>query len=615
VEEAKALEEQTKSELEKTRTANNASILRLEQDIAEAKSAAERDSAGLEHLKASCNKAIQDAQNEGERKVKALQEDLVAARAEVEKAKGDGEKFRKEVEHSWRQEQQTRDQVAAESKRKLSEVEDERDEAQADVKRIRTESSAEIESSRKAYEEQLAELRERVETAEAKLKASEATRRRADVDSQEGITPTGSFKQPEPQKPRKKVDRSSNSVVEVGGIPVPETLRPTSRLTASAGSDLTAMGRIVEQSQSQSRPFGVQVTNSLAQRQLDDIDPILIIKGSQFDPLPEVVEETQFDDGIVSQYYDAMSTQNAGTFGILPGTGSVEEPSQAFEVKSPTSFQPVRREQDILNRFGSPQLLPDFPIHEDAPEEEDEDSNLADFAPHMALRDTLSWSQADKDKYTFRKAHPQPNSASKRVEPVGALSQPTRRVLPLTESSFGSSQLRAQTPLPRKETGGTGKEKTRSIWDVESSSPGFMEDSQAPKRRKTTYKTAPSSGGKRRSSAPKQVKSSDPRLAARRPSASQNVNSQASVSQGYEKERKKRVGGEVTATGSERTPTYSSSQSSLHSSQFFPTMPAGPRDSGYGASNSRPGSNMRRLGGGSSRSVRPSQKMSRRECM
>ncbi|KAK3705738.1 hypothetical protein LTR37_013181 [Vermiconidia calcicola] len=610
--EANRAEELATSEMEQKRHENEVAIEALEKQLAEAKEDSERSAAGLERLKVSCKQAVDEANGKGDRQIKALQERLCEAQADLQKAKAEDERFRSELESTWKQEQQTFDERSTYLKRKVLDAERERDEALAASERLEEEKKAALDEQRRTLLEQLNQLKQRAFTAEEQLRAKErpsskgsSVPSRLHVPSiREGITPSASARSTEPPRPRKKVDRNANHTDEVGPIPAPEEIRPDSRRTNSAKSRESARGPVVEESQMASGYFAdsqkqaPKSTSRLGPLAPDFDDDMLSVRDGGYRQLSHTVNETQLADGLPSFAAMAQSTiqetrPKAATSTLSaysshwPGMTSIAGP------RAPGASRAL-------------QMGDSFNIYEDS---QDIDSSQAppeeSFAGHRHLQDSLSWSQAENDKYTFQKPVPHPNSGSKMVYPDGKVSSnPTRRRSD-TQRSESSAGNRSKTPVVRGESRtGTLKVAQNST----SSSPDFVNAKNASGRKANTYHTPGGSAGKRRLSKTNSGKAVDPRLISRDRPAVQKRKAPSQIVEGYEQERKKRSNAGLTATGKTVTNTRTRSQQSINDLPRFQSMPAGPSGSRNGSNTAGSQSRMRTLAGGSSRAARSGKK-------
>lgn len=608
--------EQAKAELQKCQTENESQRKALEKDLAEAKEAEERSNAGLEQLRDSCKDAINDAHLKGERQVQALQDRLSEAQAELQQQKAKDEKFRTAVEQTWHKEQQEWEERTADFTRKVEELEAERNEALTNNERTREELQTTVKEQRDSLLEQIDQLRQRAEAAEKKLEAEQRPSSKGSAISSRlhvpsisaGITPTATVKATAPTKPRKKADRINNTTVDGDPIPAPEQLRSDPRRTSSAKSQKSAHGPVVEDSQLESDPFGT-LSMTAAKRpanphpflMFSDDDDMLTVMNGGSQPLARTVAETQSEDK--QQSFTAISSG-------LRSNPSIAKPSSLFRVpalrdsKSPdiggqTSLLRPNNGNLTYAYRGPDQPQDEFRIYED-PQGSNGSQSQGLIDERRQLQDSLSWSQAEKDKYTFQKSFPHPNSASKLMR--RASDSQRSAASGGHDSDVASVRGKGRASLSR----GLYSSQIVQGTAAGSSSPDFVNATTASGRKVSTYNTPGGSVGKRGLSRTNSVPSGDPRLAGRNPPPAPKRKAAGQVVEGYEHERKKRLtsgNGQTGLTGSRARP-------SIHDLPTFPTVPAGPRSSQTDASSH---SRMRTLGGASSRITRGTKKPSKSE--
>ena len=611
-EEAQLAGEQVKSEFEKLRTEKESAVNALEQELKEAKKAAERSAAGLDHFKESCDKAIDDEKAKGDRQVKALQERLSEAQTELQIAKVAQEKFRAEIEQTWQQEQKEFEEQSAAIRTQIVEAEARRDEALATNESLRQEHQTALDEQRKTLTEQLDRFQQRAETADEKLKAQQRpwsketnVLSRLHVPSlKDGITPTASLRSKEPPRPRKKADRNNNAIVEVDPIPAPEELRGDSRKTDLVGAKEHAKGPVVEETQ--------LVPNSLAGSSTDvprlarqpnsfaassDNDDILTIRDLHSRHLPETVEETQFDERLPS--FAAFNS----SFASVRDPMSKPDSSMPSAHPARASESSGRTAQHQSQAIGVQHIPDDFVIYEDS-QGPSGSQGLQGVEERRQLQNSLDLDQAEKNKYTFQKSLPHPNSASKIVYPDGRQSDSLRRHRSNTHDSTASRDKGFKTPHVSRE----GKdEPMRGVnpANPRSSSPDFVHASKAVgRKRSATYHTPGGSAGKRGPYRTNSGPTADSRLASRNPPVGTKRKSEGHIVEGYEHERKKRLNGGSGAAESTGRSLRSQTQASINDLPQFPAMHAGPRGSQQGVGLLGSQSRMRTLAGGSSRATR-----------
>ncbi|KAK3107978.1 hypothetical protein LTR53_017928 [Teratosphaeriaceae sp. CCFEE 6253] len=161
------------------------------------------------------------------------------------------------------------------------------------------------------------------------------------------------------------------------------------------------------------------------------------------------------------------------------------------------------------------------------------------------LQDTLHWTDLEKEKYSYRKSYPNPNSASKMVhhDQVAGYDQDSK--------STGSNEREQQTPAPYGEsrdftTVNTG----RTVNSQHSSSPDFLHNAGGNRKISTYHTPAGSASVKRRISSTTSVPSADPCLAQRMapPVPARKRKGSPAVVEGYEHERRKRKATEAGKT-------------------------------------------------------------------
>lgn len=609
-EEAELARKQAKSEFNKYRTEKESTVKALEKDLAEAKAAAEHSAAGLQHLKESCDKAIDDTSNKCDRQIKALQEQLSESQADLQKNKTEDERFRAEVEQTWQQEQKAFEERSTAIRRQVAEAEAQRDEAFAKNERLRQESETKINEQRKTLLEQRDQSQQRAETAEEKLKSQQRpSSKGSNVSSRlhvpsvkDGTTPTASLRSMEPPRMRKKVDRNNNAIVEVDAIPAPEEIRPDSRKTSSGKGKEPAKGPVVEESQFVSNPIFCNSADApVIAQQLSssfvlpsDNDDMLSIRDGALRQLPDTVEETQFEDRLPS-----FATFNRSV-------ASMQIPT----AKQASSTLPTRRLQEANSsgRSDSQDTVSlwtpaDFVICEDS-QDRASSQRVLNTEVHGQLQESLTWDQPDMEKYTFQKSLPQPNSASKMVYPDGRQSHTLRRGESVVQDSLASSDGAFNTPNARRGGKNDPLRGVTTTANTQSSSPDFVHNNTSGRKRSATYHTPGETTGKRRHSRTTPGPTTDPRLALRNPLVGSKRKSEGYIVEGYEHERKKRLSAGSNAVEANGRSLRSQTQPSINDLPSFPTMHAGPRSS----QNSQ--SRMRTLAGGSSRTTRGAKKVS-----
>ena len=613
-EKASLAEKNIKAEVEKLRSGNNDSIAALEKEVRAAKSNAQRSAAGMEHLKESCKKAIDDEESKNGRQMEALQEELSREQVELQKAKHDNERFRAEVEASWQLEQTSNEEKSAAMSRQVAEAEAQRDEALANNERLRQDMQTAMNEQRDSLMKQLEQEKQRATAAENKenkqpLPAGE----QFNISSQlrDGITPAASRHAVEPTRPRKKADRDSNTIVEVGPIPAPEEIRPDSRKTNSAGGKESVLGPVVEESQFSINPFGGQIaavtgfpkeTSSMSM--LSDNEDMLTVRDVGFQQLPRTVEETQSGDILPS--FAAFNSSIASA--QAPHTRYASSIVQGHATSGRNEQR--QHERSALRGLNSQEPLADFAIYEDS-QRSQAFTHPQDLEDGRQLQDRPSWSQAEKENYTFQKSFPHPNSASKRVHAGGSQSS--------SQSRHGSgSQRNACTGDSTLNAPTSNKHAQRVPFNAgvtsnaRSSSPHFIYANKANGRKMSTYQSPGAPAGQRHLPRTNSGSSADPRLIGRSQPTGMKRKGEGQIVEGYEHERKKRLAASSTATQpKDRITLRSHSQPSVNDLPRFPMMHSGRRISQSESSNSGSQSRMRTLAGRSSRATRGGKKVSK----
>jgi predicted nucleic acid-binding Zn-ribbon protein len=588
--------EQAQADLADLHKENDGQVDVLQKELDEAKDTAERAAAGLEHYKESCRKFIDDASENADRKVQALQKRLSEAQAELKREKEEGEKFRNAVEENWLQEQQTFKEDLEASNKKVSEAEARTSEAEASAeRRLRQEFQTTMDEQRASLaslHEQLEQERKQSEEAEEKLQSQQRPSSKDSKTSSfikvpntnDGITPITSIKSTASPKVRKKADRNKNATTEVGVVPVPEEIRPVSRKTNSATDRTATKGPVVEESQFVSDAFAIKhagpATLDRARGSFStvpDNDTLHLQSGSS-QALPHTVPETQFEDTLPSfaaVHRSLSSTQAAPS---LP-------PSTSFSACAKYELNGIAGNERIVSN--------DFTVYDDGHGRE-QSSQLQYPRAEGYRRASESWSQEEKDKYTYQKPVPQPNSASKRVHSYDRHSNHAGRNNPGSQQRAEPGKDRYKTPNPDTGVSDDPGNRVQSS-SASTSSPAFMQAKHS-NRRQSTYGA---SGGKCRTSQPNAGYIADPRLAGRNEQGGPKRKADNDIVEGYERERKKRLGVTANSLGRDERPDRSQQPQSIND---LPGMKAGQKSSQ---------TRMQHLAGGSSRPTRPAKTMTK----
>jgi len=390
------------------------------------------------------------------------------------------------------------------------------------------------------------------------------------------------------------VDRNTNTLVEVNPIPVPEVIRPDSRRAASAGSRPPSAGPVVEETQLASDPFAVHPDDIRSAQMSLSIGAYDMLAGREEDltQRPQIVEETQQED-----------TQS--TFAPLYGSFPSSQHFDTRKIVSAVAPSPffASSHKDVLDY----RPTADFTIYDDS-QQADSSMDAARALKETTTSSSLYWSQAEKDKYTYKPPVPLSNSASKRLRPADDSSHTLGFAHSYGPRDDMSSTFRQQTPQIGD---GGGRAALKGTLSSHSSSPGFVHDSQTNNRRQSTYQSTNNSAGKRKASRNSSYNTADPRLVARNQAQAQKRKAEGQVVEGYEAERKKRLPIDIGVGG---RALRSSAQSASNSLSMFPPRSSGSRESSqHGSSLPRGPSHMRTLAGASSRNTRSTKKMSKRK--
>lgn len=603
----KALE-QAKAELLAYRADADAQLKKLTEEVKGEQDARGHAEAGKELFRKSCDAAIQEEKAKSRRNVEDLQTTLAQRDAELEKVKTEAEDYHADVEKQWQLDRADHAQKLVELRGQIEKAETAKTEALATSERSIEEQEALL--------NQIDGLKQRLASTEGQLKqqqvstddASDEPPRLKVPSLSEGITPSASERSTQPTRPRKKVDRSYNSTLDASALPVPEVLRPDSqRATSSKGQPAVREETIKD---SQAEASQLTETHALEDaRSGPDNFPMFSdveqLQTTQSHPshLDEVVEETQFDS---LPSFAAFNTANAAAQAHQPNQMS-SSMSMPYSNKNADLFETAHRADQApshsrIFRPGSGNTMrqsdPNFAIYEDSQDIRCESGKASHSSSLRYPNDTINWSQEERDKYTFRKAMPAPNSASKRVRTDSQSTAGRSRRASGPEERQPLRERRLQTPEVR------GNNVRSSQGSAASSSPAYVQPTAS--RRTRTYSNTPAD---RQVSGTQTVATQDPRLAGRNPPPppAPKRKAETNVIEGYEHERKKRLGAATNTTSSAtpRRSLRSASQQSIQDLPIFPTMPANPKSS---SSQSR----LRTLGGGTSR-VPGSKKMSKGE--
>ncbi|KAK4580086.1 hypothetical protein LTR86_000288 [Recurvomyces mirabilis] len=571
-------------QLKEQQRQHTASLGDVTEELATANATIERHNAGLKHLTDDFERAVEVEKERGGNSIKALQERLTQAQDELQQEKKSGEDFRVEIERAWKADTEEYDGRFKALSQELAQAATQRDQMIAENERFRNQI------------EHMVTQHQRSLTIVATADASDVT---APPDARplaDDITPAVSNKENDPPRPRKKVDRQSLTVIETAPIPIPEVLRPDSRARSADGA---IRGPIVEESQLQVTTVHVPATQYDHEGgfSTDGRGPLGVISSISDDMIDNaslgaqhpshIVEETQFDDNLPSF---AAFNSNTSTTAPRDKIVSVFTVPSAADAHSQGGGAAARRERSL---HGPPDTSQGFSIYEDQ-------MSQTSLPSQSQLQNSLTWSDAEKEKYTFRKSFPKPNSASKMAprnddhdvqhRTESRSNNPAFRTPPFRTVSDRASSKHSSTPDYINAAGTNHQQVTLTSGGYDSVSKRRMSrtDSQTkanPDPRLLSRNTAaPVAAGKRKAEAPY-------------------------IAEGYEHERKKRKN---AAPSKPQKPSgrYSLRTSSRSSINDLPQMP---HSSSSRAGPTQSSSRMRTLGGSSSRAARGSKKASKSE--
>ncbi|KAK3678542.1 hypothetical protein LTR78_001840 [Recurvomyces mirabilis] len=559
-----------------------ASLSDVTEELATANATIERHNAGLKHLTDEFERAMEVEKQKSAINLKAQQDRLTQAQDELQQEKKNGEDFRVEIERAWKADTEEYDGRFKALSRELTQVATQRDQMIAENERFRNQ----IQDIATQHQQGL------------EVVASDDTRDvAAPPDARplvDDITPAVSNKENDPPRPRKKVDRQSLTVIETTPIPILEVLRPDSR---QRSADATVRGPVVEESQLQDTTVHVPATQDDNEGgfSTDGRGPLDVIPNVSDDMIDNaslgaqhpshVVEETQFDDNLPSF---AAFNSNTSTAAPRHKIVSVFTVPSAADAHSQGGRAAARREGSL---HGPPGTSESFSIYEDQ-------MSQTSLPSQSQLQNSLTWSDAEKEKYTFRKSFPKPNSASKM-----APRNDDHDVQHRTESRSNNPAFR--TPPFRNVSDRASSN--------HSSTPDYINAAGTNHQQVNIDSGGYDSVSKRRiSRTDSQTKANpDPRLLPRNtaaPLAASKRKAEAPhIAEGYEHERKKRKNAAASKpqNPSGRSSLRTSSQSSIND---LPQMPHSSSSRGGPAQSS---SRMRTLGGSTSRAARGNKKASK----
>ncbi|KAK5688739.1 hypothetical protein LTS10_000717 [Elasticomyces elasticus] len=626
-----------KAQFERHQVESGAALEEKSRQLAEAEEALERSETGIAHLKGECKKEVAHAERKAKENGDALQASLTQAQDELKQEKAKAAKFQGEVDDAWRSEEAKQEQNLATANNRALEAETQLQKAVAETERLRKELESVV--ARHA-EEQLRLQQCAVQDAAIRVPPAQA-----------GITPAASNKENEPPKLRKKVDRNAHTVIATGRVAAPDILRqPDPRvrqaqvlsqepvIEETQSEDLlieqVTRGPVVEETQFEDLPTKQTVRGPVVEEsQLKDL-PVKRMPTQEFSGMSDdmldtgsvvhhpqkVVEESQYDDKLPSfgslhraapplapsrkHASSAISvprvsgqpnhSNTSGHFSSIPSGGHVHSNSSGHINSSKSTMPPPANDPH------------NFAIYDD---DHQSQMTMGTQAAQKQIQASLDWTDVDKAKYTYQKAYPPPNSASKRVhqdsqrEPQNKRPNATQTEKRLTPDAYGGSRVAS---------GGRNNTPDNA---THSSTPDFVDQASA-RRLKSTY-TPQGSSNKRRPSGNNPGLITDPRLAQRAaPTPKRKAVEHPTITAGYEAERSKRrkageSGNVRSSTDSNRYALRGSTQPSIRD---LPTIerPGSGRSTSHNPSTaSHTRSHMRTSGGGTYRGSRGSKKMSR----
>ncbi|KAK4896932.1 hypothetical protein LTR27_005179 [Elasticomyces elasticus] len=627
-----------KAQFERHQVESGAALEEKSRRLAEDEEALERSETGIAHLKGECKKEVAHAERKAKEHGDALQASLTQAQDELKQEKAKAAKFQGEVDDAWRSEEARQEQNLATANNRTLEAETQLQKAVAETERLRKE----LESIVARHAEEQLRLQQRaVQDAAIRFPPAQA-----------GITPAASNKENEPPKLRKKVDRNAHTVIATGPVAAPDILRqPPPRvrqaqvlsqepvIEETQFEDLSAeqvtRGPVVDETQFEDLPTKQTVRGPVVEEsQLKDL-PVKRMPAQEFSGMSDdmldigsvvhhpqstqVVEKSQYDDKLPSfgSLYRAAPplapsrkhassaisvprvsgqpnhSNTSGHFSSIPSGGHVHSNSSGHINSSKSTMPPPANDPH------------NFAIYDDEPQSQ---MTMGTQAAQEQIQASLDWTDVDKAKYTYQKAYPPPNSASKRVhqdsqrEPQNKRSNAKEIEKRVTPDAYGGSRV---------VSGGRNNTPDNA---THSSTPDFVDQASA-RRLKSTY-TPQGSSNKRRPSGNNPGLIADPRLAQRAaPTPKRKAVEHPTITAGYEAERSKRrkageSGNVRSLTDSNRYALRGSTQPSIRD---LPTIerPGSGRSTSHNPSTaSHARSQMRTSGGGTYRGSRGSKKMS-----
>lgn len=595
LEQMQSSDEEAKVQLQKMASEKEAESEKMRAQLAEAQKEARRADAGREQHAESSRAKIEEEQKRSQARINELQDRLAEAQKQVRGKHEEAQQYQASIQKAWESEESAHKEQINTMKAQAAEIRESNNKVLAENERLRNE---------------LGDLKQHTIPAVHSSKGSDTSKTFRVPSIREDITPMASNKENEPPRPRKDLDRSTSATSETAPVPVLGALKRTeSRNEESHLTQSNERGPVVEESQprgliaqfhpnSQHHPPGRHRSN------YSDGDEMLDSASQRAKRPPAVVEETQQVDQLpsFSNFHDSLALSQASSSGIsVPTLGDARAQDQPLR-GSNTSLEPALVNGAAMGRQASDESA----INNDLLRRGSSFRSSGSDA-HSVIRDNLTRSQREQDKYTFRKSYPIPNSASKMVHRESEKETLRRR----------RSDMNGASTLHESIVRGEGRDslsgsihppKSANSLATESSSPGFMDDTAT--SHKTKYHTPGDLGvTKRRASRNSVVTTADPRLAGREVQRPLKRKSADNSVEDYEEARKKRVSKEP------RMPTTEQSRYSLRANRSQPSindLPSMPVTSGRASSNARStSSRMRTLAGSSTCGKQGTRKMSK----
>ncbi|KAK5109980.1 hypothetical protein LTR62_006347 [Meristemomyces frigidus] len=602
LQQAKAAQVDTENEVPEQGERHNAALASANEELSRASETVKGHDAGLKQLISECEQAVENEKQEGRRSIEALQTSLREAQDEMQQERQNGEVFRAEIEETWKKAQADFDSRLQNAAHKVNEVEVQRDQALADHDRLRDQVNHLTVQQQGRQALGTSDTSNMHQFSEGPSSHTFGQTSMDDPTSHAtiGITPTMGNKENVPPPLRKTVDGQFLAVDETGVITAAGVLRPASRRKSAEG--ILVRGPVVEESQFHDIPQmsvmsrGYSVSRGghhpcNVSQISDDMLDTASLDHTQFST--QVIEDTQFQDDLPS-----FANFNSGTIMMPP-----QRKSSGFTVPSIASLnssnmtQPSYRQDEESFR---PSISPStgsqlFRVYE-------ETGSHLPLSSQAQVQNTPNLPNAGKDKCSFSKSYPAPNTASKRSNSATSHSRTPSRSM---ELDIGASTSRA---------GGGGNA------SLHSSTPEFMTEASGHGQSQHTP-VAYGSVSKRRISRKNSQNTTDPRLAQRSTAHAASGSKRKAVAtsliaEGYEHERKKhKDAAAAPATQPRRTSlrnTTTAGRPSIHDLPPVKHVNHGLPTSHLGSTSSaQTGSRMRTLGGSSSGAGKVSKKTAR----